>query len=196
MANVSPCSDFEIEGGDPDTWSPCHCPKCGAYLPRDFPLGEQFVCKKCGTVLETIPRKLDDLEDPDEYIKPSKGEEYLYGGRICIVPAYAVEIDATLPPKVKKPVKRKTNLWALCREGFRRVFEDQDGKRFIELYEKATDSFEKVKVELTDARILKLIEDPKKDTLLKHLSREDADPTKPDRLMIHTLLEKPKKVST
>lgn len=142
------CSEF-ITDGDTDDLDLCRCPKCKGFLPRNFPLGGQFLCKKCGTVLETIP---SNVEDPDE----EEGSDYEFGGRICLVPDYAVKIDRTLPPKVKTPVKKKTSLRAVGRAFFRRVWEDGDGKRYVEFYPD--------KVELTDPRILKIIEDPKEVT--------------------------------
>ena len=91
-----------------DVWKTlCRCPKCGGFLPRSFPTnGSQFKCKKCGSALETIPDMqtavedgmIEDLkadieesewsqEDIDEAVYES------YGGKICLVPEYAVKKD-------------------------------------------------------------------------------------------------------
>lgn len=65
----------------------CRCPKCKGFLPRNFPLGKQFRCKKCGIILETIPSNPyadeDDIEDDSD--------DYEYGGKICIVPDYTIK---------------------------------------------------------------------------------------------------------
>lgn len=103
------CSIF-IVGDDWDSYDHvyqtlCRCPKCGGFLPRNFPVGgTQFKCNKCGSILETIPDIqtasedgfLEDMEadieegewtqdDIDEAIYES------YGGKICLVPEYAVK---------------------------------------------------------------------------------------------------------
>ena len=148
------CSEF-ITDCDTDDVDRCRCPKCKGFLPRGFPLGEQFLCKKCGAVLETMPSK---VEDPDE----EEDTKYELGGRICLVPDYAAKIDRTLPPKVKKPIKKKTSLWAVGKAFFRRVWEDENGKQYVEFYPD--------KVELTDRRILKIIEDPKEVTTNDNIS--------------------------
>lgn len=77
----------------------CRCPKCKGFLPQVFPIGQPFTCKKCESVLETIPNyeeaKDDDwLEDMAEDFKdltPHEIDEEVYehyGGKICLVPKY------------------------------------------------------------------------------------------------------------
>jgi len=100
------CTGFMMGDGY-DEWHPCHCPKCGAFLPQHFPTnGTAFKCKKCGSVLETIPNMQDAaedglLEDLKEDIKEGEWNQddideavyESYGGRICLVPDYAVKND-------------------------------------------------------------------------------------------------------
>ena len=77
----------------------CRCPKCKGFLPQSFPIGKPFTCKKCGSVLETIPnyedaKDADWLEDMKEDFKdltPKEVDEEVYenyGGKICLVPDY------------------------------------------------------------------------------------------------------------
>ena len=49
----------------------------------DWPIGEQFKCKKCGKTLETLPSIPEDGEDEDT--------DYEWGGRLCIVPDIAIK---------------------------------------------------------------------------------------------------------
>ena len=68
------------------------CPKCKGWLPSNFPIGRSFVCRKCGSTLETLPsipetwtdregRKHTDEEDTD----------YEFGGRLCVIPGDVVK---------------------------------------------------------------------------------------------------------
>ena len=141
---MSQCTEF-IVMDDPDEWAPCRCPKCKGFLPKDFPMGKQFVCRRCGAVLETLPNPIDD---PDI---PAEDTYYEFGGRICLVPSYAVKIDATLPPKPKRHRRAKTNLWAMGKGFSRRVWEDHKGRRFIIVYPE--------RIELGDPRIIAVKED-------------------------------------
>ena len=98
------CSGFMV-GDSFDEWTPCHCPKCGGFLPQYFPTdGSQFKCKKCGAILETIPNMQDAvengmLEDLKEDIEEGEWNQddideavmEGYGGKICLVPDYAVK---------------------------------------------------------------------------------------------------------
>ena len=101
------------------------CPSCKGWLPNDWPVGKQFQCKKCGTVLETLPGN----EEGDDGAEP-----YDYGGRLCVVPDYAVKIiKVAYPIKRVKKMKKKTNLRAMGRTWTRRVWEDEKG-RYIEIW--------------------------------------------------------------
>jgi len=93
---MSPCVEFIQDdwgdGYDVPTYATllrCPNPKCRAWLPRDFPVGSQFKCKKCGSVLETIPNT-DNIEEEEEEMDDDEIYEY-YGGKICLVPEYAVK---------------------------------------------------------------------------------------------------------
>ena len=142
---MSKCTEFEV--GDYDEGYPlCRCPHCKGYLPRDFPQGKQFLCRRCGAVLETIPSPIDDPDIEED-------TDYEFGGRICLVPDYAVKIDATLPPKPQRQRKRKTLLWAMGVGFSRRVWEDREGRRFIEIGPE--------RIELGDPRILQTAEEEK-----------------------------------
>lgn len=104
------CTDFvwgdgaEWDDDDPDSY--CKCPECGGNLPREFPLSLQFKCGTCGVVLETIPNMqiaTEDgmIEDLKEDIEEGDWDQdeidevvyESYGGRICLVPDYAVKKD-------------------------------------------------------------------------------------------------------
>ena len=140
---MSQCTEFMV--GDYDEASTlCRCPHCQGYLPRDFPIGKQFLCRRCGAVLETIPSPIDDPDIEED-------TDYEFGGRICLVPGYAVKIDTTLPPKPRHMRKRKTNLWAMGAGFSRRVWEDRDGKQFIEIGPE--------RIELEDPKILQVTEE-------------------------------------
>ena len=140
---MSQCTEFGA--GDYDEYTLlCRCPNCKGFLPRDFPIGKQFQCRKCGAILETIPSPIDD-PDIEEDI------DYEFGGRICLVPGYAVKISTTLPPKPMRQRKRKTNLWAMGAGFSRRVWEDREGKQFIEVGPE--------RMELGDPRILQVTEE-------------------------------------
>ena len=138
---MSQCTEFMV--GDYDEASTlCRCPNCKGYLPRDFPIGKQFLCRRCGAVLETIPSPIDDPDIEED-------TDYEFGGRICLVPGYAVKIDTTLPPKPVRQVKRKTKLWAMGLGFSRRVWKDRDDKKFIEI--------EGERIEVEDPRILRIV---------------------------------------
>lgn len=138
---MSQCSIF-IPMYD-EEWNPCRCPQCKGFLPAHFPINEQFLCRKCGSVLETLPSLVEYSDDEEDL-------DYKYGGRICLVPEVAITIDTTLPPKPKRHHKKRTNMWAIGRAFSRRVWEDHDGQ-FIEIYPE--------RIELTDSRILQIVED-------------------------------------
>ncbi len=114
----SMCAAFSI--GDEDWHDKDHlwkslmrCPECSGWLPRYFPIGEQFHCKRCGAVLETLP---DEDEDPDME----------QSGRLCIVPEEAITIAPFIPlRRVKTKVKKTTRIaMGLC--FVRRVWRDRD----------------------------------------------------------------------
>ena len=68
------------------------CPNCKGWLPRDFPLEESFVCKKCGSTLETlpsIPETFTNLKGEKE--TEPEDTDYEWGGRLCIVPEDVVK---------------------------------------------------------------------------------------------------------
>jgi hypothetical protein len=100
MSERDNCTGFVL-GDWTEEWAryhPCHCPKCGGFLPSSFPTdGKQFTCKKCGSVLETIPNSPDDEfvkeleEDGFEQWEIDEMTMENYGGRICLVPDYAVK---------------------------------------------------------------------------------------------------------
>lgn len=136
------CTNFTII--DYDDWTPCRCPECGGFLPKDFPMGEQFLCRRCGAVLETLPSPVeeDDEEDTD----------YERGGRICLVPDYAIKISTELPPKPLRQRKKKTDKWAMGVGFARRVWKDEKGE-FVEVYPE--------RIGLDDPRILQVVEGEK-----------------------------------
>uniref|UniRef100_A0A6M3M4G1 Uncharacterized protein n=2 Tax=viral metagenome TaxID=1070528 RepID=A0A6M3M4G1_9ZZZZ len=121
----------------------CRCPKCSGFLPRNFPLKKQFLCRKCGVVLETLPSL---TEDPDDDGDP----DYRWGGRICVVPDYAVTISTELPPRPVRHEKKKTSKWAMGVNFSRRVWKDKTGE-FVEVYPE--------RIDLEDPRILQIVED-------------------------------------
>jgi len=138
---LSQCTTFIIYDDDGE-WGPCRCPQCSGFLPKDFPQGKQFLCRRCGAVLETMPSPIDDPDIEED-------TDYEFGGRICLVPDYAVKIDTTLPPKPVRQVKRKTKLWAMGLGFSRRVWKDRDDKKFIEI--------EGERIEVEDPRILRIV---------------------------------------
>lgn len=108
-----------------EDWTPCHCPKCGGFLPGDlcgYPLeeGKQFQCKRCNAVLELIFNK----EDEDE--------EYTYtgSGRICLVPPDAIKIQVVDYKALREQKPRNsiqaTTKWALGVGFSRRVWRNRD----------------------------------------------------------------------
>jgi len=118
---------------DSETDRLCTCPKCKGFLPRDFPIAKQFQCRKCGAVLETIPHNPyadedDDLEDTSE--------DYEYGGKICLVPDYAIKMAVIdykeLQKNNPKNPKKQTGKWALG-EGFSRMIWIRNGIKFIQI---------------------------------------------------------------
>jgi len=126
---MAQCSLFVTESEDN---RPCTCPKCKGFLPRDFPIAKQFQCRKCGSVLETIPHNpYADEDDQDDLT-----EDYEYGGKICIVPEYAVKIPIINYIDLRKQnpnrPKKKTGKWALG-EGFSRMIWIRNGIEFIEI---------------------------------------------------------------
>jgi len=132
----------------------CTCPKCKGYLSRDFPIGKQFQCRKCGAVLETIPHNPyadedDDLEDTSE--------DYEYGGKICLVPEFAIKIEVIDFKELRKQnpnrPKKKTGKWALG-EGFSRMIWVRNGIEFIEIGHEV--------LQIADPRIL-MIQDESKE---------------------------------
>lgn len=139
------CRNFSISY-DENEGSLCRCPGCKGFLPRDFPLGRQFQCRRCGAVLETLPSKLDDPDDPDE----EEDINYTWGGRICLVPPDCIKIVVSLISTIKIRNKRKTEKWAMG-DGFsRRVWRDIDGE-FIEI--------DGERLKINDPRIILITED-------------------------------------
>lgn len=137
---MSECTEFVVI--DCDDWVPCRCPSCKGFLTRDFPLGKQFQCKKCGSILETLPARPDD---PDE----EEDTDMEWGGRICKVPHYAVKIEVKKYPRAPRNRKHRTRKWALGEKFSRRVWKDKNGN-FINVNGE--------RIELTDSRILKIHE--------------------------------------
>ncbi len=85
------CVEFAIgEGYDgyEKSWEHLmRCPKCGGWLPSDFPVGKQFVCKKCGSTLETLPSIPETYTQPNGKIfTEPEDTDYDWGGRFCVVP--------------------------------------------------------------------------------------------------------------
>ena len=140
------CTQF-IVWDDYDCWTPCRCPACGGFLPRDFPIGNQFQCRKCGQVLETMPNSDPDLEDDEQ------DDDMEHSGRICAVPDYAIKIEVIdfkeLRKQRKGKRKKKTNKWALG-IGFSRKVWIKDGIEFIEI--------EGETIPLDDPRINRIVE--------------------------------------
>jgi len=119
------CTTFiVVEYGE--EWSPCRCPACKAFLPRDFPLGAQFQCRRCGAVLETLPSPTEDPDDPEDI-------DYEFGGRICVVPKDCITIEVEPITRLAQPRRHATNKVAVTLLGFeRRVWVDSDGE-FIKI---------------------------------------------------------------
>lgn len=144
MTETKQCAPFGMWDYEPDeVWeSLMRCPACKGFLSRYFPIDKQFQCKRCGAVLETIPGN----EEGD-------GKDYEYGGRLCVVPDYAVKILVVgYPIKRVKRVKKKTNLRAMGHTWTRRVWEDEKGDQFIEIGRETS-------IPLSDPRILRTVED-------------------------------------
>ena len=68
--NELKCTGYVIDDAD-CIEQHAHCPKCGSFLPYDFPTDIPFNCKKCETELICLP-------DHDE-----ETHEELEWGRIC-----------------------------------------------------------------------------------------------------------------
>lgn len=81
-----------------------HCPKCDKPLGREFRYGRQFICHNCGAVLETMPSKVEDQDEEED-------TDYEFGGRLCLVPEYAVK------PEVKKRIIRSKAYWKQTESG-------------------------------------------------------------------------------
>jgi len=75
------CKPFWIIDDDED-FALSHCPGCGGFLPKDWPIHIQFNCKKCGKTLEALPNDDDD-------------QDMEFSGKLCIVPEYAVQERAS-----------------------------------------------------------------------------------------------------
>ena len=137
------CSLFSVSY-DENEGGLCRCPKCKGFLPREFPLDNQFQCRRCGAILETLPSKLDD---PDE----EEDTDYEWGGRICLVPPERIKIVVSPTSTIKIRNKRKTNKWAMG-DGFsRRVWRDLEGE-FIEIGPE--------RLQINDSRIILITENP------------------------------------
>ncbi len=139
------CTEFVCNGSmSEDDWVPCRCPKCNGFLPRDFSLGKQFQCRRCGAVLETLPSLVGKMGlDPETEGDP----DMEWGGRICFVPGYAVKIETEKFPRPPRDRKHFTDRWARG-DGFsRRVWRDKKGE-FINVAGE--------RLELTDPRILEV----------------------------------------
>ena len=147
MSEVS-CTNF-VTDRDPEDTPLCRCPSCSGFLPRAFPIGKQFQCKKCGAVLETLP---SPVEDPDE----EEDSDMEFGGRICEVPDAAVKILVVQYPRPRRDRKHKTSKWALGEMFARRVWEDKDGE-FITVSAPGRP----YRVALDDPMILRIVEDKK-----------------------------------
>lgn len=125
---MSKCTLFCV--GDCENMDLCRCPSCNGYLPRDFPIGRQFQCKRCGAVLETLPDYDEDLDDDEQ------DHEMEFGGKICVVPDYAVKIETVDFKELRKskpPKPVKTNKIAYSkRNSFQRVvWRDSQGREYI-----------------------------------------------------------------
>ena len=145
---MSLCSTFSYYYED--DWRPCTCPACKGFLPHDMPLDKQFLCKKCGKVLKTMP-PLDEWMSWDQVLFDFDPNDYKHGGRICVVPEAAITISTELPPKRPRTHKKGTDLWATGIGFSRRVWEDRGG-RFINI--------DGERIDIHDPRILNTYEDP------------------------------------
>ena len=143
LSEQKACTNFTII--DYDDWDPCRCPECKGFLPKDFPIGGQFLCRKCGSVLETLPSPVDDSDEDED-------SDMEFGGIICKVPDYAIKISTELSPKALRHRKKKTNKWAMGVGFARRVWKDKGGE-FVEVYPE--------RIELDDSRILQVVEGEK-----------------------------------
>ena len=137
---IDKCTDFGIWEGPEEEWTPCRCPACKGFLPKDFPLGPQFQCRKCGTVLETLPSRPENPNDEED-------TDMEFGGRICPVPGYAVKIETEKFPRPPRDRKHFTNMWARGEKFTRRVWTDKKGE-FINVAGE--------RIELTDPQILEV----------------------------------------
>lgn len=143
------------DGYDPDnTWMGLmRCPACGGWLPQGFPMGKQFQCKRCGAVLETLPSIPETYTNADGSTETNPEDvDYEWGGRLCLVPKYAVKILVVgYPIKKVKKMKVKTSLRAMGRTWTRRVWEDEEG-RYIEIWPIG-------RIPLSDPMVLRTVED-------------------------------------
>ena len=85
------CAIFSTDGdytGNSASWEfLMRCPNCKGWLPRNFPIGESFICKKCKATLETLP-SIPETWTNREGKKETQEEDsdYEFGGRLCVVP--------------------------------------------------------------------------------------------------------------
>lgn len=137
VEKMSECTEYSTNCDD--DLPLCRCPNCQGFLSRDFPLDKQFLCRKCGAVLEAIEG------------------EYRGEGQICPVPKYAVKISTELPPRRVRRQKKKTEKWAWGGGIFepgnfsafsRRVWKDKEGE-FIEV--------DGERLDLSDTRIFTVV---------------------------------------
>ena len=134
------CTIFVSDESYGDVWTPCLCPICRGFLPKDFPIGRQFQCRKCGAVLETLPTSDPDLNDDEQ------DDEMEFGGMICKVPDYSVKIAIRKYPRPARIRKHRTDRWALGIGFSRLVWKDKNGEFIL---------MDGERISLEDPRILK-----------------------------------------
>ena len=83
------CAIFTTDDyGSDDSWQNLmRCPACKGWLPSDFPIGKSFVCKKCGSTLETLPSIPETwTNSKGEKVSDEEDTDCEFGGRLCVVP--------------------------------------------------------------------------------------------------------------
>ncbi len=168
------CTRF-VEG-ECDEWCPCRCPECGGYLPGDFIVDEgvQFQCHSCGAVLEIIydppdPELVEIWKEEHSGILyemgflpvPEYKASFSPGGRICVVPNYAVKIERVDYKALRKdrpPRKHATEMWALGLGFSRRVWRDKNGEFITINGERLNIGDNRISVITTSSEILQISE--------------------------------------